>query len=543
MKRHAAVRAVNPRFPTFPNSTIAPRILAEARVNGGMVTSVDPTDLESNQAQYLRNMRVRFDKTLRRPGYTTFGPTAPNANKVLKVVTVKDDLGNATTLRFTKAGVHKLSGGAWTAITGTLAGGDSDRISVIVLEGKFYFLNNGADEIQAINGALTTFADLGNAPRYKFGTGFYERIVGANRVNVSSVELGWSGQLNPTVWDFPTDISANSMFLVESPSDLGDHISGVYGITNYLVIPRERSIWVCTKNPQPQRPFNPYNAAPGVGTNLPYTVAVWEGGIIFADARTGTVWLYTVGERPEPIGRPNDKLFYRQLAQVGFNDAFASYDPVLNEYTVVLPIPGSGVYPAWTYNFRTKSWSYDEYPITVWSLQDFDFASGYISIDELLGTIDGLQGTIDSLSPPANQIPTRAFGMSNGTIIAETRDTPSANTDNGTSFSSDFVSKWFQLSIDDQAVGHVRIDLQFESDGEVEFFYAINGEDFGDTKSVPDPRWKAYTNKHSDQRTETFIIPLNVRCRSFAFKLKATSGRYAIVEYDVTTYGLGRSLK
>jgi hypothetical protein len=506
-----------------------------------MVTSIDPTDIDSNQAQLLKNMRVRFDKTLRRPGYSLFGPTKPNANRVLKVVTVKDTLGNATTLRFDKDGVQKLSGGAWVALTGTLVGGNSDRISVVVLENNFYFANNGADEIQAIDGGIANFADLGNAPKYKYITGFYERIVGAHKQGTNGVEVGWSGQLNPTEWDFSVDISANSELLVESPSDLGDLITGVFGITNYLVVPRERSVWVATKNPQPQKPFNFYNAAPGVGSDLPYTIKVWEGGLIYADSRTGTVYLYTVGDRPDPIGRPNDKLFYRQLSQVGKDDAFASYDSIQNEYTLVLPIPGSALYPAWTYNFRTKAWAYDEYPNTVWSLQDFDFATGYISIDELLGTIDGLVGTIDELSPPANLIPTRAFGMSDGNIVSEARDNPDGNDDNGVDFTADFISKNFQIPDIDQGVGRVRIDIQFESDGELEFFYAINGGIFGDEKSVPDPRWKRYLNKYSDQRTETFIIPLNVRCRSFKFKLKGITGRFAIVGYEITSYAIGRS--
>lgn len=534
------LRPIIPELP--PWGSIDPRVLAEARVNGGMVTSIDPADLENNQAQYIKNMRVRFDKTLRRAGYSIFSPAKPNSEKVLKLVTVKDNLGNATTLRFTKGAIYKLSGGSWVALTGAgLSGSDSDRVNVVVIEGQFFSSNNGADEVQVLDVTGNTYADNGNAPKFKFITGFYERLVGAYIRGSSAIDISWSGQLAYDEFDAAVDISAGTDSLVESPSDLADHISGIFGITNYLVIPRERSIWVATKNPQAQKPFNFYNAAPGVGTNLPYTIAVWEQGLIFGDARTGSIWFYAVGSKPESIGRPNDKLFARQLSLVNPDEAFASYDSIENEYTIVLPYASGGVYPAWTYNFRTQAWSYDEYPNTVWSLQDFDYASGYITIDELVGTIDGLVGTIDSLSPPATLLPTRAFGLSNGDIITEAKAALTTDEDNSVAFNSEWVSKTIQTPTDDQAIGFLRLDIQFDVSTQIDLYYAIDGEVFGDEKSPVENAFISLNPIYGDGRTEVFTIPINVRCRAFKFKLKSASGAYKIVGYEVNSYAVGRS--
>ena len=493
-------KPVLPRAPAI--GSILPRVIAATRVNGGMVTSIDPVDLEDNASQSIKNMRVRFDKVLRRSGYELLKDkhpggtliTKPNSNKVLKIVSAKDLIGNATTFRFSKTGVHKLSAGSWSALTGTaLTGGDSDRITFIVLGDDFFFANNGADEIQKITGAAS-WADNGNAPKYKYLTGFYERLVGAHKQGSSGVEVGWSGQRAPTEWSAANNISAGFEELIESPVDVSDHIRGVFGVTNYLIVPKERSIWIATKNPQPQKPFNFYNSAPGIGTDLPYSCVVWEQGLIFADTKTGTVWFYAVTSQPEPIGRPNDALFIRQLTQASPDEIFASYNSIENEYTIVIPYSTGNVYPAWTYNFRNKAWSYDEYPNTVWSLQDFDYSSGYISIDELLGTIDGLGSVqIDNLSPPAKLDPTRAFGLTNGDIIVEAKYDPSIDTDNAVAFSSWWVSKSFQMNGDDQSIGHVRFDIQYDDLTDIEFFYAIDGNLFDDELSVPLPPFLTLT--------------------------------------------------
>lgn len=505
----------------------------ESRINGGMITSIDAADIATGQLVLAKNARVRYDRTSRRNGHELLTPVKPNSLRVLKIATLKDNTGIAYTYRFTPTTLHRLNTPVWTVLTGALAGGNNDRIRTVVINNQFVFSNNGANKPKLINASLDTFADLGNVPQYKYITGFFGRVVGANAVDATGgqgVDIGWSGFNNIAEWNNAVDVSAGRSPLVDSPSDFGDHISGIFGLTNSLVVLRERSLWLGTRQPQINNPFNFYNAAPGIGCNSPYSAVPFEKGLIWYDHRTSTVWVYSLGGDFEPIGRPVDNELTR-----GINDpaeVFASYNPIDNEYIVCVPAVGSTAIRCWTYNFRTKAWSYDEIE-GIASADDADISSGYTSINDLLGTIDAQSGNIDDLSPEADIRPTRLFGKTNGDVLVESQDFAIEN-DAGTAYETVLISKEYEAPEEDIVVAEIRLEYMAQSEVTFELYVAKNGAAFGLT---PNKTWDVTILN----RTKLLRHVKQYRCRQLQWKLIANGGKFDLLKYEIHIYLSGDS--
>src|SRR6266702_5725619 len=86
--RPVSVQALN-QFPLLQE-----QLWAEAKVNGGMVTSIDPADIPEAALTLAKNTRVRYDKTSRRFGFSPFGPVdGGDANAALKLALWKQNNG------------------------------------------------------------------------------------------------------------------------------------------------------------------------------------------------------------------------------------------------------------------------------------------------------------------------------------------------------------------------------------------------------------------------------------------------------------------
>lgn len=502
----------------------------ESRINVGMITSIDPADIPDNALQDCRNARVRYDQTMRRRGHSILDPAKPTVDNVLKIATLVDNEGNSYTYRFTAARVHRRDAGAWTLLGGAmLAGTAFDRIKTVVINNQFVFANNGVGNLQLIDQVANTYAALGNAPMYRYITGFYDRVVGANRTDGGShnVEIGWSGIGNITEWDNAVDISAGTSPLIESPDDFGDPITGVFGISNVLVVPREHSIFIGTKNPIAQSPFSFYNAVPKVGCNCPWSAAAFERGLIWFDQRTGTVWIYEVGGGVESLGRPIDNALVRNIDSP--QKVFGSYNPIQNEYILCIPSVGTSLVKCWTYNFRTKAWSYDEID-NIHSADDFDLSGGGVAIDDLIGTIDSLTGTIDELSPALDIKPTRAYGMNTGDILIEDQN---VDDDAGFPYTTEFKSKLFEIPEDDVIIAQIRIEYLIESDCILNLYVQKNGGDF---TLVKGPKIVSTTGK-----TMIFKYDKQIRCRQLCWKLTVDGGQFTLKKFEIHAYVTGKS--
>ena len=520
---------------------------ASARVNQGMITMLDPADIPNEALQLARNARCRFDKTIRRPGTKLIVPAKPNSNPVIGVFFHKKNNGQTFFLRFTRNSIHYVSGGAWTALTagtgGSLAGADTDRFRGVTAFDRFVFANNGVDVLQEFDDATNMYKALGNAPKYKYITAFYNRIVGANLVGASpdATNAGWSADGVIDEWDPLVNETAGNSSIVDSPADRGDFISGIFGFTSNMILLRERSVWIATKQAIPTNPFYFYTAVPGIGCDCPDSAVVALNGITWVDRRSGSVWFYSPSGQAEPIGRPIEKDLMRGLDDPAL--VFGSYAPIENEYTVCIPLVGFNGVREWTYNFRTKAWTVGERE-AVTSIDDTDLAAALVTIDDLgLIPVEQLSGMIDDLSPGSDVIPVRIFGRGDGEITQEDENTyrdpvvvGSANTDG--KFQTELVSKTFTLPTDDAYFAEIRIEYVPIAAAPMTLYYSRDGGATFNTLS------KTITPT-ADQlgKPQLFRWVKPVKARRFAFKLAYDDGQFEVNGYEVHIYAGGESKK
>jgi len=116
-------------------------------MNGGMVADIDPVDIKENQASLLRNARVRRDKTSRRPGKSSFLPTKPNSNPVIRMFDFK--IGDFTTyrIRITASDIYFTDGGSWTQLIGTFLSRPTDLAVVL----GTLVVANGIDRLRKLD--------------------------------------------------------------------------------------------------------------------------------------------------------------------------------------------------------------------------------------------------------------------------------------------------------------------------------------------------------------------------------------------------------
>lgn len=498
-----------------------------ARVNLGMITTTDKTDIDPSALSNAKNARVRFDKTTRRPDTIPYGDTPPDSNPILGLYSYKDYLNTGFVFRFTRDSIY-YNPDAWTPIVGTLSGDDTDRFTIATAFNKIVFSNNGVDQIQVIDQTTDTFARLGNAPRYKYVTVFANRVIGVNRTDSgveSPIEVGWSGDANPTEWNPLVDPSAGSSPVIESPGDNSDFMTGCFGFTNVLVILKQRSILVGTKNPIAENPFSFYTDVPGIGCNCPYSAVVIPGGLVFADARTGKVYVYTVGQQPTAISMQIENRLFTSLGNPDLVQG--SYDNKNNEYHLSIPLVGSNIIRTWVFNFRTQAWTYDE-RVDLTLVADIEGTTVGLTIDDLTGTIDDLMGTIDDLVYPTSTVFTsRLYGFADGTIELEV---PGVS---DTEYITELTSKTFNLDYTDQYICSIQHEFYCYSDAVIVLSYSKDG-------GVTWVGAKTYT---ITELNVPFLVQYNrqIKCRKITWKLESLIGDWELLYYELLVYRSGPS--
>jgi hypothetical protein len=419
-KKIQGVQPISPLSFGYNMPEMKEEILAAHTINKGMFTDIDAAIIPDSGLALAKNVVIRDDKTSRRAGSIIFTPAAPNGLKILRVIDYVRRNGVTNIIRHTKSTVHYATGGAWTACTGpALTGTDLDIIDSAIISDRYFFVNNGKDVIMEVNVNANTYAALGNAPKYKKITGFFNRVIGANLQGGSPdpSQIGWSGDLNFGEWNTVTDPSAGFVSLVNSTEDVADFITDIYGFDSVLVILRQKSIWMANPQPSATNPFYFYSKIPGLGCTCPYGAAQFPEGIIFPDLRTQSIYTFHIDGTVEDIGIPIRRALMSSITDPDL--VFGSYNPIESEYTLCVPNTGTGLTKAWTFNFRTKAWSVNEFP-NVSCVIDVNNIVGSKSIDDLTGTINSLSGTIDSLAGVTSALPRRLYGKSDGTLFVET---------------------------------------------------------------------------------------------------------------------------
>lgn len=528
------------------------KIIRETRIYEGMISSIDSADIPTSALQLAQNCRSRFDRMERRSGTARFSPTAADVNPVLSIYYFKEYDGTEHTIRFTPSSIFELGVGVWVAFAagagGVLSGGATDRFRVITAFNRVFFAN-GVDPVQEIDVAANTYKGYGNAPTWKYITAFADRVFGANLVASTvgvdappnPVYIGWSGAQGTTggidEWDPAVEETSGRQPLLESPGDLSDEITGMFAFTNYLVVLRERSVWLGTKQAIPTLPVRFFAAWPGFGCDCPNSAQVCEQSLIWLDTRTRTVWQYPPNGTPTRIGANIEEQILEGLSDP--SQVFSGYDPIENEYYVGYKLQSNNFSRIWVYNMRTQSWTYDE----IWlasCMTSVPLASGGgTTIDALAGTIDELTGTINGLSGFSSSFQALEFGRSDGDIVladatigTDFLDAAGATVTFG--FQTLMDSKDFEQDVRDGAIVCVRIEVQATIGGSFAVLYRKNNDE-----------WQLYRYTFfvaSDmKKPRIFNFKKNLRARRFAFRIFSDEASFRLLSYEVHVTHAGMS--
>ncbi len=527
---------------------------AEGVLNGGMVLDVDPADLENHQASLLVNARVRRDKTSRKDGQSLFLPTKPNSNGVIRVVDFREGLFTIYRLRFTETEAHYTKGSSWVALdnlegpitydqlvgtidalTGRIQEFDLLKISES-FQGRFtdhatvlsnFIIANGVSRLRLLDIAGNRFIDLGaKAPRGKYVTGFLERVVTANLgSSASQVEsIAWSGNRNLTEWDPLVDLSSGEKRLDTSPRATTDPISGIFSFTTVAIIIREGSIWRGLPTGVVIDPINWTSAIPGIGSNLPGSIALGKNKLIFADARLKDLIVYTPGQQPSSLGLPVRDTLLSNLDNPG--KLFSGFFGTEDEY--YFGVNEAATLKIWAVNVNTGKWVYDELPGCE-SINILDELSSFTTINDLTGTMDALTGAFSDLSKVPTSSEIIVYGYSDGVI---TKEDSAVQQNNSVNYTFEHRWKEFKFPKVDMTTSKFVVEYQATVAGTLTLQYSKDG---GTTWTTA----KAVTSLTGKKRL--LIFRKQVRTRRILWRLTAIDGAFDLLGYEMSVTGEGDS--
>src|SRR5678809_1406851 len=509
--------------------------IGEGRINGGMITELDPADIPNGALQLAKNAVIRADVTTRRPGSYALTPDKPNSSPVIKIAFLKSKNNNTYTLRFTPSTIHIRGESSWTpiVITPALTGGLLDRFTTANILDKFVFANNGADVLQTIDFDSNTCAPLTDddvSMKYRYVFGFFNREVGLELKNENEVQVGWSADGDATIWDSTVDQSAGSSPILESPDDLSDFITGGKSFSNVAIMMREKSTWLITKQPIPQNPFYFQSAIPGIGMDCSFSLQIVSNGIAWVGTRTREVWAYTPGSAPERLSFSNKTAIFNDIKNAipDFRSVFGSFDSKNSEYSIHIPSLGN-VTKTWTYNFEYQKWVYSElYDVT--TAENTEIATHLITIDDLVGTIDSLGDThIDDLSPSSSISVPFSYGRGDGSIAVSDevsdKDAPHTSFPTGIEFNTELESKVFVIPKDVLCVNALNIEYKCTRS-------AILNLSFSKDEGL---HWIALKSVTVSQFNRRIILALRkqIRARRFIWKLTWNRGDVQITNFEL----------
>jgi len=533
------------------------QLLSEVRVDGGMNTRIDAADIPQNQLVLARNVYVDADKLIRFDGTILLTPPKPatdlldledgdqllqedtfdilldqgNTEPINVLYTFQRFNGTTVFLRFTDNKVWRRLSNSWLEVTSatpyTLPTGG--RVRLLPFNDRLFFVS-GTNNIYEIDFTANTYAYLGNAGKYKYITGFFNRIVGANKYDTSTPNptlVAWSGDLNFAQWDANVDISAGSTPLLEAASDFADPISGLFGFASVMLILRERSLWTAQKRPVASNPFLFQAAYPFVGCDTPNSAVQKRNGIIWYDYRSNQVYDYTLGDRPREVGEAVRDNIKPKITNK--ENPIGSYNPITNEY--ILTIPGTNTTVTYAYVLNLNNGAWTERTIeNCTCIYAFDNTSAALLIDELSGTIDELSGTINDLANLTTNPPTLYYGMSQGDILIASP----VDTDNGASIETILQSKIFKLY--DRYISITRIRFTYIPLRAGEFTVQYNNGN----------GWTTYKTVTFDLNAvgirSRVACTKQVRAREFQWRITSLAGNFATLDYsiDITPASFGK---
>ncbi len=416
----------------------------------GMMTSPPRSSRASGSSLSIINGRIRDGGIARRGGYPDF-ITKPDSNPIMRLISFHGEGNDNRIVRVSNGGLHVANTTAnWTSYTGTPYS-IFLRTDYAQILGNLY-LSNPSKKIISIDFLDQSYAELSdvNAPTCKYITSFAERILAAYIYHPTDGELPfglqWSINADPSVW---TGNGSGSENLIQSPSDTGDEITGLFTISNVGVIMRERSIWLITRQPFSSAPFR-FTAVANIGCDMPWSIARVSDeqgkvtGLIFADNRTRGIYSFTPGSRPKRLDGSvavEDQLF---TTMTDPKLAVGTYDPRNENYHIGLPTtapPTTDLQKFWVVNIKYGGAILaDDGPVCT-SIDVVTDIGAPLMIDDLVGVIDDLTGVIDDLGGVFKFEPILVKGDTAGQSIVEDDDEAGAHTFTWTSQDLGSVSR------------------------------------------------------------------------------------------------------
>lgn len=407
---HATVTELKPSdfdVTGFPEEPERGGILEVGDFSPGIYTSPPRASRPVGSATDITNGRIRDDGIERRGGYPPY-ITKPDSNDIIRLIAFHGDQNVNKIVRISVGDIHvATTRAAWVQYTGTPYSVFQrtdyaqilDRLYVANPERKIVELDFGAETYDEI-------VDV-NAPVCRYITSFAERLVAAYIFDpvdgVLTFGLRWSINADPTDW---TGEGSGRENLIQSPSDTGDEITGIFSVSNVMVIMRERSIWHATRQPFALAPFRFTPIITNLGCNMPWSIARVSDeqgrttGLVFADSNSKGIYAYTPGARPVRLVGSlavEDQLF---TGLVDPELSMGAYDSLNQEYHLGLPIDSSNrphLGKFWVASMKNNSIVSDDGPI-VTSIDAVSDVGTPVVIDDLVGVIDDLLGVIDGLS-------------------------------------------------------------------------------------------------------------------------------------------------
>ena len=395
---------------------ISDGILEARDLSHGMVSAVPRALRPVGSASFLQDARIREDWIGRRWGYIDF-LDKPSDDYIIRLVNHHSEDGNNYIIRIAHGALYVTDNNAdWYELQIPAANpGDpktdfafavnAEHVSAAQTFGHLY-LANYYQRLLIVDPVANEILEIPDAPKCKYIASFADRIVCAfldDPVDgILPFGIQWSRNGSPALY---TGEGSGRENLVSSPSDTGDEITGVFIFGSVLVIFRERSIWLGTRQPFSLAPFRFDAVVTNIGCDMPRSIARITDvqgsltGFIFGDSRTGSVYSYTPGS--DPIEVPGSSRVGTKLLEglVSPKTVRGIYDPYFKEYHFGFPTDPNALerlQQFWVMSLENNSISQDTGPFCT-SIDSILSTSRELPIDEIQGDVDDLPSFVDKL--------------------------------------------------------------------------------------------------------------------------------------------------
>lgn len=290
---------------------------------GGENHSVPTDSMAPDEAVGIINLRPTQGGLVPVWGNLEVGTPKASPTEVLNINLYKELDGTSRLIMIDEDDLRHWDSSSWTTVTGggaAMTGTDTDRIRSAMVLNELVWVN-GVDAPKAWQQGEANYSNLTadvNAPATaRHVAAFADRVVfadigvGASR---NTQRLEWCASGAST--DF-TSVGAGGVTLYDTTSDAAsDDIMALKVFDEFLVVFRQRSIWLGQRTGESAAPIRFHNVIQGTGTIAEDSVqVVGDTGIIFLGS--DNVYLFHPNSRGlVPIGEPMKALLFKSEGNV-----------------------------------------------------------------------------------------------------------------------------------------------------------------------------------------------------------------------------------